>query len=318
MFGNWEKEVSAIVEIMKDAIPLTIRAQKELVSDEIKSKNDGTIVSICDFATQAVIMTGINKLLPGDDVLGEEDMKKISPDFLKMVKTLLPPEIDPVEACSKAIRTIGPENHRTWVVDPIDGTEGFVNHGTYVIATCLLVDLKPQVSITAWPQHDPKFTGIEMEGPLIFIAYEGGKSYVMDLKGNVKVMPVLDHGYPATLCNAFGRIQKYLMEKLEIKEKIRLVSMAKGFILAAGRASVYIRAHHNPENVWDIAPYEIFVRNCGGIITTGKGDPLEYLPNGTVKDSTCCIVATLGGKKFHEKVLKFVREGMSMLYGEVF
>ena len=316
MFGPWEKEVSVIVEIMKEVIPLTLHAQEKLNSSEIKSKNDGTVVSICDFATQAVIMDRLNKELPNDSVLGEEDMKQISEDFLNKVKLLLPPDLDSIEACSRAIRHIGPENHRTWVIDPIDGTEGFVNQSSYAIATCLLVDLKPQVSITAWPLHDKKYTGIELEGPLIFIAYEGGKSYVMDLKGTIKEMPVITSGKPCNLVNHGGRVQQYIKDQFGITESISLVSMVKGFILAAGYANIYVRIHRKPENSWDIAPFEIFVRNCGAIITTGEGEPLEYTPDGLVKNSQYGIVATVGGKEFHEKVLKVFKEGMLHVFGE--
>ena len=309
MWGKWEKEVNALVEIMKKAIPLTLNAQKNLNQQEIKLKNDGTFVSICDFATQALIMYNINKLLPGDDVLGEEDMTKTTPEFLDMVKSLLPPEIEPVSACSRAIRQINPENHRTWVVDPIDGTEGFVHQSAYAIASCLLVDLKPQVSITAWPLHDPKYTGIEMEGPVIFIAIEGGKSYVMDLNNNIKEMPVVKTPEKAHLSNTVGPRQQYMKDHLGIPNTISLVSMVKSFILAAGKANVYIRMHKVPENVWDIAPYEIFLRNCGGIITLGNGKPIEYLPNGKVKDSADLgIVNTIGGKEWHEHVLKVYKQ----------
>lgn len=309
MWGKWEKEVNSLVEIMKQAIPLTIKAQQHLSKQEFKLKNDGTVVSICDFATQALIMYNINKLLPGDDVFGEEDMTKTTPDFLEMVKSLLPPEIDPVAACSRAIKQINPENHRTWVVDPIDGTEGFVKQSAYAIASCLLVDLKPQVSVTAWPLHDPKYTGIDMEGPLIFIAIEGDKSYVMDLNNNVKVMPVVEKGEPATLSNTVGPRQQYMKDHLGIQNTISLVSMVKAFILAAGKANVYIRMHAVPENVWDIAPYEIFLRNCGGIITLGNGKPIEYTPNGKVKDSeNMGIVNTIGGKKWHEHVITVYKQ----------
>ena len=315
MFGPWEKEVNALVEIMKEVIPLTLHAQEKLESKQFKSKNDGTIVSICDFAAQAVIMKRIQEKLPGDDVLGEEDMKNASPAFLEQVKHLLPPDLDPIEACSRAIRYINPENHRTWVIDPIDGTEGFVKHSSYAIATCLLVDLKPQVSITAWPLHDKKYTGIELEGPVLFIAYEGGKSYAMDLNGNIKEMPKVTSGTPCRLTNNSGRVQNYIAKALNVPNEISLVSMVKGFILATGHANIYCRIHYKTENSWDVAPFEIFIRNCGAIITTGTGEPLEYLPNGSIKGSETGIIASVGGPEFHQTLLKTYQEAVKSIYG---
>ena len=317
MFGPWEKEVSTIVNIMKEAIPFTLHGQEKLNQTEIKEKGDGTIVSIYDFATQTIIMKGIAESLPGDDVFGEEDFSKISPQFLELVKKLLPQDIDPMKICSKAICNIGEENHRTWLVDPIDGTEGFVKQTSFAIATCLLVDLKPKVSITAWPRHDKKYTGIDMEGPLIFIAWEGGKSIVMDLNGNTKEMGVITEGRPCTLRNGAGRVQTYISKQLNIPDYISLVSMVKAFILAAGKANIYARIHRCPENSWDIAPFQLFIQNCGCIITNGKGEEIEYLPNGQVKNSIYGILCTCGGPEFHEKVLKVMQEGIRTIYGIV-
>lgn len=135
MFGAYTKEVNALVEIMKTAIPLTLSIQKNLELDEVKMKQDGTYVSIADYATQAIIMDGINRLLPGDDVFGEENLNVCNPYFLEMVKKLLPNNLDPVKACERAITTFGPNNHRVWVIDPIDGTAGFVVNQSYAIAS---------------------------------------------------------------------------------------------------------------------------------------------------------------------------------------
>lgn len=127
--GKWNKEIDALVKIMKQVIPMVLNTQININQAEIKHKTDGSVVSIYDFAIQAIIMHYINKLLPCDDVLGEEEMNKVSDDFLNEVIKILPSNIDPIEACSRSIRQIGPENRRTWVIDPIDGTEGFVQHG---------------------------------------------------------------------------------------------------------------------------------------------------------------------------------------------
>jgi hypothetical protein len=48
----------------------------------------------------------------------------------------------------------------------------------------LLVDLEVKVSVVGWPHHDPKFTGIPVDGPLIFVAAEGGGFAAVDLAKN--------------------------------------------------------------------------------------------------------------------------------------
>ena len=210
MLSEWNKEIDALVKITKQAIPMTLNAQRNINQAEFKHKTDGSIVSIYDYAIQVIVMHYINKLLPDDDVLGEEEMSKVSDDFLNGVIKILPSNIDPIETCSRSIRQISPNNRRTWVINPIDGTEGFVQHDAYAIATCLLVDLCPKVSITAWPLHNKKYTGINMEGPLIFIAIKGDKSYVMDLNNNIEILSYIKIPEKVHLTNnIIGYRQKY-------------------------------------------------------------------------------------------------------------
>lgn len=310
MWGKYEKEVTALIEIMHHAIPLTLGIQKNLDLEEVRLKKDGTYVSIADYATQAVIMDGIQRMLPGDDCFGEEDPNRCSPNFLSMVKKVLPPEIDPSVVCSRAILTFGPENHRVWVIDPIDGTAGFVQNGAFAIATALMIDLKVACSVTAWPLHDPKYTGIELEGPVIFIATDEGVATAMDLKGNTVDMRTPRFHEPGMLTNGLGRVQACIKERFQIENVISLISMVKGFILAAGKASVYARIHKCQEHVWDVAPFELFVRNCGGKVTDGLGHQLVYLPNGKIKDTEYGILATIGRTEFHDHVLATMRDGL--------
>lgn len=149
-----------------------------------------------------------------------------------------------------------------------------------------------------------------MEGPLIFIAIEGDKSYVMDLNNNIKIMPFIKIPEKVHLTNnIIGYRQKYIKKRLGIKKTICLVSMVKGFVLASGKANVYIRMHNEPENVWDIAPFEIFLKNCGGKMTLGDGNEIEYLPNGKVKSNgDNSIICSIGGDEWHNKVLKIYKE----------
>lgn len=309
MWGKWHKEVELLIEIMKQVIPITIKVQKSIDPTEFKQKADGSVVTICDYAVQAFIMHNISENLKGDYFLGEEEMSNISEDFLCDVQKILPSNINAIESISKSIHRIKPENHRVWVIDPIDGTEGFVQKSTFAIATCLLVDLKPKVSVTAWPLHDAKYTGIEMKGPLIFIAIENDRSYVVDLNNNIKIMPIIQMPEKVHLTNnVIGYRQNFIKKCLNIRKTISLFSMVKGFVLASGKANVYIRMHIVDENAWDIAPFELFLKNCGGIITLGNGKQIEYTQNGKIKGSANAgIVCTIGGVEWHRKVLKAYR-----------
>lgn len=317
MFGEWTKEVEAVIEILKPAIELSLVGQEKLKQNQVEQKKDGTVVSICDFACQTIVMNGLQKEFPTDYVLGEEEVGKADDEFLGLVKSLLPEDLDPVKICSRAVMTIEDSYKRCWVIDPIDGTYGFVVNGNYAIATALLVDRHVVCSIVAWPRHDKSITGIDLDGPVIFAAAEGHGAYAIDLN-NKRIRltkPVNPKPISITSKQHVGNavsLQHYIMEKIGFTENIEMVSMTKGFVVAAGGASIYVRIPWgaNEENVWDIAPFELFVREAGGIGTTGMGEPIEYRQNGRVAGTQEGLLFTNRGPEFHQKVLEAYREAL--------
>jgi 3'(2'), 5'-bisphosphate nucleotidase len=314
-FGKWTKEVNAAIEIIKPAITVSITGQEKLVSSEIETKSNGSVVSICDFACQSLIMDGIQRLLPGDYILGEENFNDIDEDFLNRVKTLLPEGFDPVEACSKSVRTIEDEYHRCWVIDPIDGTYDFVEKGNFAIAMALLVDKHVVCSAVAWPHHRKSITGLDLDGPVIFVASEGFGAFALDLNGKIIKLYRNDAPKEAVITSKrsyINRVIKYVMKEVGIKEQITMTSMTKGLVLAANASCAYIRIlmGYRDERVWDIAPFEIIVREAGGFATLITGEPITYNTNARANGTVDGCVFTNKDAAFHEKVCKAIREGL--------
>lgn len=319
-FGTWAPEINAAINILKPAIDISLVGQEKLRKADIETKNDGTVVSIVDFACQSVIMDGLKKNFPKDSVLGEEDVRKIDDKFLNHVKSLLPDDIDPVSTCSSAITKISDKDERTWVIDPIDGTYGFVNGGNFAIAMALLVNRHVVCSTVAWPRHDVNSTGlIDFEGPAIFVSSEGYGAYAMDLKGHWKKLTKPDN--PAfriihTKQKQGNVVQlfDYVKQHLGITDEIEMVSMTKGFVLATGNACAFFRVpwDSNEEHVWDIAPFELLVREAGGFATTGTGKEILYRQNARVEGSLDGLVFTNRDKEFHNKVVEILQEALAM------
>lgn len=315
-FGEFEKEVQVILEIILSAIPISLSAFQNLHKDQVEVKSDGSFVSICDFALQALIMRGIHDKFPNDFVLGEEDFSKCENEFIDKVKTLLPSDLDPIEACKDAIKTMKPENHRVWAIDPIDGTLGFVQQGHFGIATALTVDRVVKVSATAWPRHESKYTGLPFEGPAIFVAVEGYGAYAYDMNNNRYPVHKAQNPSPCILYSPstgpkIPEHQQYIKNKLNIQDEIVMTSMVKGFILAAGKANVYCRFHYgSAEKIWDIAPFELFVREAGGYCTTLRGTPLKYLDDAFVEDSTEGLVFSAHTPEFHQQLCDLMIESI--------
>lgn len=319
-FGTWSNEVNAAIEILKPAIDVSLVGQEKLKKSEVELKGDGTVVSIVDFACQSLIMSGIKQHFPSDSVLGEEEIGKLDDDFLKHVKSLLPNDFDPVAACAPAVTTISDKDERCWVIDPIDGTYGFVNGGNYAIAMALLVNRHVVCSAVAWPRHEANATGLtQLEGPAIFVSSEGFGAYALDLKGHwVKlskpVNPINRMIYTKQKVGNIIQMTEYIKSQLEIKDDITMVSMTKGFVIASGGATVYIRVPwgNSEEHIWDIAPFELLIREAGGFATTGDGKPLAYRSNARVEGTKLGCIFTNRDKAFHDKVIAVYQEALAM------
>jgi 3'(2'), 5'-bisphosphate nucleotidase len=315
-FGEYEREITEGIRIITPAIHLSLSAQERLQSCEVEQKSDGTLVSICDFACQSLIMDGLRESFPGDKVLGEEDVREQSDSFLRMVRILLPTGVDPVAACRDGVRTIAESDRRVWVIDPIDGTYGFVRNDNYAIAMALLIDLRVRVCVVAWPRARAEFTGLESDGPIILVAASGRGAAIVDLGGTFH--PVPRGPSPNRMVCSAGKtpgereIQLYVKEALAIVEIVEMVSMTKAFTVACRRACLYVRLtakfKGGDEAVWDIAPFDLFIREAGGFITNWDGTPVEYTRQGTVKGTLVGMIITSRDAEFHQRVLDLYRE----------
>lgn len=317
-FGKWATEINAAIEILKPAIGISLEGQEKLNKSEIETKKDGTVVSIVDFACQSMVMHGLKKHFPNDSVLGEEEIQNIDDEFLRHVKSLLPADVDPVKACSVAVHSISDKDERCWVIDPIDGTYGFVTGGNYAIAMALLVNRHVVCSAVAWPRHEVEATGLtQLEGPAIFVASEGFGAYALDLKGHwVKLTkqenPRARLIYTKQKVGNITQLYQYVKDHLDIHEELTMVSMTKGFVIGSGGACAYIRVPWgaNEEHVWDIAPFELLVREAGGFATTGTGAAISYRSNARVAGSQDGLIFTNKDQAFHDKVLAVYHEAL--------
>ena len=161
-FGEFSEELLFSVETTKSLIDFTLKFQENFSKDEVLLKDNKTPVTICDFACQAIIMSKIIEKFPNDYILGEESLKNADSTFLNLVKEILPKDIDLNHSFDHCIFNLSPEYKRIWVIDPIDGTYGFIKKQHYAIAMALLINNKIVVSSVAWPKHSNLLTNIKL------------------------------------------------------------------------------------------------------------------------------------------------------------
>lgn len=319
-FGEYEKEVGQLISILRPTIDITLKGQQILDSLSVHTKTDHSPVSICDLASQTLIVKGIKEHFPNDFILAEEDPNLQNQEFLDLVKNLLPDGVDPSKYGNQIVNKRTDNMKRLWVIDPIDGTYDFIKNGNYAIATALLIDNQVVCSIVAWPRHQSSMTGIPLSGPLFFVSAKGHGSFAIDLDNHFFELKRNPHPQerlivPKNISQPERSAYDLLKERLNIHDEFSDSSLTKGFVLAAGAGVAYLRIRcKGNEFVWDIAPFELLVREAGGFATTIDGKPIEYSNDGFAIDSCRGLIMTSKDEEFHQKVLEIYREAYSRFY----
>ena len=110
------------------------------LSAEQYVKNDGSVVTDADLAADRIIRAAILDAFPHDALLTEEG-------------------IDDEARLS---------NPRVWIVDPIDGTNQFVDHtGEFDMLIALIVEGRPVVAVTYQPTADMLLSAVVGQGATI-------------------------------------------------------------------------------------------------------------------------------------------------------
>ncbi len=194
----------------------------------VDHKQDGSPVTAADLAAEALIRERLGFAHPNDSVLGEEH-----PD------------------------TLGTSG-RTWVIDPIDGTEAFTKGVPLFSNLLALVD-----------EHGPAVGVINL--PALGETISAGRGLGAFLNG--EACRVNDHGSlnEAYVCTSgFGYWpETALSALLNSPVKLRTWGDAYGYALVAtGRAEAMI----DPEAfAWDLAPIAVIIAEAGGTFSAFDG-----------------------------------------------
>ncbi|KAK6238243.1 hypothetical protein QUC31_003712, partial [Theobroma cacao] len=189
------------------------KVQKSLLQSDVQSKNDRSPVTVADYGSQALVSFVLQQEFPAEfSLVAEEDSKDLRKDgaqelvdrITKLVNDSLASDESysvtlSTEDVLKAIdsgKSEGGSQGRHWVLDPIDGTKGFLRGGQYAIALALLDRGKVVLGVLACPnlpltpindQHSPN-----NEVGCLFFAEVGGGSYMqpLDSSSTVKVVMI--------------------------------------------------------------------------------------------------------------------------------
>ncbi|KAK6264816.1 hypothetical protein SCA6_020250 [Theobroma cacao] len=156
--AKYHKELEAAMEVVERACRLCLDVQRSLFSDEgrILEKNDQTPVTVADFGVQALVSLELSKLFPSIPLVAEEDSGFLrSNNLVDPVvsavsdKTSFDEEslsradvLEAIDRGGKDAFAFGTKPATYWILDPIDGTRGFVkgSQALYVVGLSLVVE----------------------------------------------------------------------------------------------------------------------------------------------------------------------------------
>ena len=284
-------------------------------------------VTVADYGSQAVILEAVAAAFPGHGVVAEEGAAHFAEhagaagaeQIVRLVGRALGRSGEPGRGARAGSTIAAASGPFTWVIDPIDGTKGFLRRDQFAVAIGLLhegvpvagvlgcphlsagPDVAPRSALLgwhrAWGPSGRRCTGGEPEPAAV--------SEVSDAAG-VRVLGSVEsaHGDPALL--------QAVIDRAGLGGGwVRLDSQVKYGAVASGMAEVYLRPRSRPDYrdcIWDHAAGAAVVEAAGGRVTDLDGRPLDFtlgarleanrgvlVSNGRVHDLVLEALAAAGG-----------------------
>jgi len=325
---EYEAERRTAVNAVQTACRLCAAVRAALAPDDTQTKQDRSPVTVADFGSQAVVGHVLAEAFPDVPLMAEEsraDLERANPSLRKKVVdhvlALLPGvgEREVIEALDRS-PSAAAGSERYWVLDPLDGTKGFLRNGQYAVALALIIEGRAVVGVLGcpnlpddpWHAHGPK--------GCIFVAVHGQGAYQRTLdypaERRVHVSPTADAAR-AVYCESSEAGHSSHADSARAARllaiaapPLRMDSQAKYAVVARGEAAIYLRLPADPayvEKVWDHAPGSLLVREAGGEVTDARGEPLDF-SHGRLLRRNIGVVATNG--PLHHRVLAAVRTAL--------
>jgi len=263
---------------------------------EAMAKTGKEPVTIADYGSQAVILAEVAAAFPDHGVIAEEGAEHLlehageegARRIIEVVGGAIgrPTTLDEVASW---IDHQGGSSPYVWVVDPIDGTKGFLRREQFAIAIGVLLEGEVHAGVLGCPHLDLDPADPSAGRGVLFTAMAGGGAFMEPIAGG-KAVParVTDISDPA-LTRMLGSVESAHGDPALVKAVIadaglgggmvRLDSQVKYGAVAAGLAEVYLRPRSRPdyrENIWDHAAGVAVVTEAGGRVTDLDGKPLDF------------------------------------------
>jgi 3'(2'), 5'-bisphosphate nucleotidase len=295
-------EYRAALELVADATLWSMRFCDLLTGTQegTSAKADATPVTAADMALQAVLADGLQAAYGAIPVVGEESTAVFAPsesergggsggvalrtrveDLARLARPalsgrLLDEAID--RGCGDGM------SREQWIIDPIDGTRGYLRGQQYCVCLALVRDGVPVFGVAGCPRLGER-------GWMIAAVRGGGAAlWRLDDLGGTPRTPRAGEPDRGTLvaCESPGATDRARARLRRMGELVGgpmivrpMESQCKFVLVATGEADLAIRlASYDParnrDMVWDYAGAVVFAEESGARMTDCDGNPLRF------------------------------------------
>ena len=295
--------IDPIIAAVRDAAQLCRTIQSHSVQGINKfsqAKGSSEPVTIGDYGSQALIGRALMSHFPDDAAIAEESGHQfatlVAPDKQREVIAFLQEILGEPVTVEDVVSWLdfGKDRTaaRTWVIDPIDGTRGFIAGRHYSICVGTLENGIPTDAVMACPHYK--------DGVGAIFYTRDSRVYRTDIEGNnAQPVQVSTRQQPSE----WIAVQSYEDSNRGKKDAVKVVteaelmplvaiadfdSMEKYALVACGDADFLIRlperSRTSPHMIWDHVAGVALVLAGGGVATDFDGSPLDFtqgkiLPN---------------------------------------
>ena len=250
-------------ELLKNIIELAKAAGQAIVEVAnsadlgIQKKADKSPVTLADFRANDLIVAGLKQFTPDIPVISEEG-----------------------EVIANEERLSWP---KCWLVDPLDGTRGFIDgSGEYTVNIALIEDHLPVMSVIYSPHLDKLYYAVKGEGAFIETPTGPQQIQAKNWDGERPLDIAVSQYHSAKwLERLLGAVPKY--------ELVKMNSSIKICFCADGTADIYPRL--GPTSEWDTAAGHCIVEEAGGLVVDLTGQTLHYNARETLENPSFIVLA---------------------------
>jgi 3'(2'), 5'-bisphosphate nucleotidase len=327
MLDTNNPEIQFLIETTRQAALLVQQVQAKLVGGAL-TKDDRSPVTVADFACQALVAGLLANSFPEAALVAEEDAQALraptaAPLLAQVTRFVAAqiPEANSQQVCDWIERGAAHPLGCFWVLDPIDGTKGFLRHDQYAVALALVVDGQVQLGALGCPKLG-QAARPDKSGPgSLVVAARGQGAWVSPLAqpgpfqrlrvsncretAQARLLRSVEAGHTNV-----DQVDE-MARRLDVQaQPVRMDSQAKYAVLAAGAGEILVRLlspdkPHYREKIWDQAAGAIVLEEAGGRISDLDGKVLDFTTGRSLANNRG-VLASNGW--LHEAALQALRE----------